>query len=144
MHQRTLSIVKPDAVENGHTGAILALYEKAGLKLVAARMLRLTRDKAETFYDVHRSRPFFDSLVTYMISGPVLVSVWEGDNAIGKHRELMGATDPAKAADNTVRKLFGEGIERNSVHGSDGEDTAKVEIAHFFAGLDLQDYRRIK
>jgi nucleoside-diphosphate kinase len=143
-HERTLSIVKPDAVENGHAGAILARYEKAGLKLVAARFLRLTQEKAEEFYGVHRSRPFFKDLVAYMVSGPVLVSALEGDNAIAKHREIMGATDPAKAAAQTIRKDFGESIERNAVHGSDAADTAKQEIAHFFSGLEQHTYLRKK
>ncbi len=144
MHERTLSIVKPDAVENGHAAAILARYEKAGLKLVAARFLRLSRAQAEAFYAVHRERPFFNDLCSYMVSGPVLASVLEGDNAIGKHRELMGATDPKNAAAQTIRKDFGESIERNAVHGSDGKETAQVEIAHFFAAIDLHDYRRAK
>ena len=142
MHERTLSIVKPDAVERGHAGAIVSRYEKAGLKLVAVRFVHLTQAQAETFYSVHRERPFFADLVKYMVSGPVLCSVLEGDSAIGKHRELMGATDPKKATAGTIRKDFGESIERNAVHGSDGADTAKEEIAHFFCGLDIHDYRR--
>jgi nucleoside-diphosphate kinase len=144
MVERTLSIVKPDAVENGHIGNILARFEKAGLKIVAAKLTWLSKSKAQEFYAVHKSRPFFESLVTYMISGPVLVSVLEGDNAIAKNRELMGATDPAKAAAGTIRKDLGESIERNAAHGSDGPDTAKVEIAHFFSGLELCEYSRKK
>jgi nucleoside-diphosphate kinase len=144
MVERTLSIVKPDAVENGHIGNILARFEKAGLKIVAAKMLWLSKAKAQEFYAVHKSRPFFESLVNYMISGPVLASVLEGDNAIAKNRDLMGATDPAKAAAGTIRKDLGESIERNAAHGSDGPDTAKVEISHFFSGLELSEYSRKK
>jgi nucleoside-diphosphate kinase len=144
MAERTLSIVKPDAVENGHIGNILSRFEKAGLKVVAAKMIWLSKSKAEEFYAVHKSRPFFASLVDYMVSGPVVVSVLEGDNAIAKNREIMGATDPAKAAAGTIRKDLGESIERNAAHGSDGPDTARQEIAHFFSGLELSDYRRKK
>src|SRR5690348_12525410 len=119
MKERTLSIVKPDAVANGNIGGILSKFEKAGLKIVASRMVWLTPVKAQEFYAVHRERPFFDSLVKYMVSGPVVVSVLEGDNAVAKHREILGATDPKKAAPGTVRKDFGESIERNAAHGSD-------------------------
>ncbi len=142
MTERTLSIVKPDAVENGHIGNILARFEKAGLKIVATRMIWLSKAKAEEFYAVHKSRPFFAGLVSYMISGPVVVSVLEGENAILKNRDLMGATDPAKATAGTIRKDLGENIERNAAHGSDGPDTAKVEISHFFSGLELSEYKR--
>ena len=142
MIERTLSIVKPDAVENGHIGNILARFEKAGLKVVATKMLWLSKSKAEEFYAVHKSRPFFSGLVSYMISGPVVVSVLEGENAILKNRDLMGATDPAKATAGTIRKDLGENIERNAAHGSDGPDTAKVEISHFFSGLELCEYKR--
>ena len=142
MIERTLSIVKPDAVENGHIGNILARFEKAGLKIVATRMIWLSKSKAEEFYAVHKSRPFFGGLVSYMISGPVVVSVLEGENAILKNRDLMGATDPAKATAGTIRKDLGENIERNAAHGSDGPDTAKVEISHFFSGLELSEYKR--
>jgi nucleoside-diphosphate kinase len=141
--ERTLSLVKPDGVENGHIGDVLAIFEKAGLKIVACKMLWLTREKAEQFYAVHKERSFFNELVEYMISGPIVATVLEGDNAILKNRELMGATDPAKAAPGTIRKLFAQNIERNTVHGSDAADTAKVEIAHFFSGLELQQYKRL-
>jgi nucleoside-diphosphate kinase len=144
MVERTLSIVKPDAVENGHIGNMLSRFEKAGLKIVAAKMIWLSKSKAEEFYGVHRARPFFADLVQYMVSGPVLVSVLEGENAIAKNRELMGATDPAKAAAGTIRKDLGESIERNAAHGSDGADTAKAEISHFFSGLELCEYKRKK
>lgn len=143
MIERTLSIVKPDAVQKGLIGAVLARFEKAGLKVVAAKMLWLSRPKAAEFYAVHKSRPFFDSLVDFMVSGPILVSVLEGEDAIAKNRELMGATDPAKAAAGTVRKDYAESIERNAVHGSDGPDTAKVEIAHFFSALELCPHERV-
>lgn len=142
--ERTLSIVKPDAVENGYIGNILQRFEKAGLKVIAGRLMWLSKNKAEEFYAVHKSRPFFASLVEYMISGPVFVSVLEGENAIAKNREIMGATDPAKAAPGTIRKDLGEGIERNAAHGSDGPDTAKAEIAHFFSGLEICEYKRKK
>lgn len=144
MTERTLSIVKPDAIQSGYAGAIVARIEKAGLKLVAAQMTTLSKGQAQAFYAVHKARPFFADLVNFMISGPILVSVFEGDGAILKHREIMGATDPAKAAAQTLRKDFGESIERNAVHGSDAADTAKFEIGHFFAGLQLQDYSRNK
>ena len=144
MRERTLSIVKPDAVENGNIGAILGRFEKAGLKVVASKFIWLSKPKAREFYWVHRERPFFNSLVDYMVSGPVLVSVLEGDNAIQQHRDLLGATDPAKAAAGTIRKDFGQSIEKNAAHGSDAPDTAKVEVAHFFAGLELFDYERKK
>ena len=142
MTERTLSIVKPDAVAKGHIGNILARFEKAGLKVVAAKMLWLSKPKAAEFYAVHKERPFFNSLVDFMVSGPILVSVLEGENAIAKNREIMGATDPAKAAPGTLRKDFAESIEKNAVHGSDAPDTAKVEIAHFFAGLEISSYGR--
>lgn len=140
--ERTLSIVKPDAVAKGHVGEILARFEKAGLKIAATKMVWLSRPKAREFYAVHKERPFFNSLVEFMVSGPVVVSVLEGENAIRRNRELMGATDPAKADKGTIRKDFAESIEKNAVHGSDAPDTAKVEIAHFFAGLDLFEYPR--
>lgn len=137
MSEKTLSLVKPDAVQNNHIGAIVARFEKAGLKVVAMKMLHLSKAKAEVFYGVHRSRPFFGDLVSYMISGPLVAIVLEGEGAIAKNRELMGATDPAKAAAGTIRKDFGESIERNAVHGSDGAETAAQEIAHFFSGLEM-------
>ena len=135
--ERTLSIVKPDAVKKGVTGQILGMLENAGLRIVAARMMRLTDAQARAFYAVHEKRPFYGSLVEFMSSGPVVVSVLEGDNAILKNREIMGATDPAKAADGTIRKKFASNIEHNAVHGSDGPDTAKVEVAFFFASSDI-------
>ncbi|MEE8408165.1 MAG: nucleoside-diphosphate kinase [Myxococcota bacterium] len=142
MVERTLSIVKPNAVENGNIGKIISRFEKAGLRIVGAKMVWLSRPKAREFYAVHEKRPFFDSLVDFMCSGPVLASVLEGENAIEKNRRLMGATDPAEAADDTIRKVFGENIERNAVHGSDAPETAEVEIAHFFSALELLDDER--
>jgi nucleoside-diphosphate kinase len=134
--ERTLSIVKPDAVERGLIGAIVARLESAGLQPVAMRLERLSQAQAEGFYAVHRERPFFRDLVSYMTSGPVVVMVLEGENAIARNREVMGATDPAKAAAGTIRKDFGQGIERNAVHGSDAPETARVEIAYFFRTLE--------
>jgi nucleoside-diphosphate kinase len=128
--ERTLSIVKPDAVAKNVIGEIYARFEKAGLKIVAARMMMLSR--AEGFYAVHRERPFFRDLVDFMTSGPVMVQVLEGEDAIAKNRELMGATDPRKAAPGTIRADFAQSIDANAVHGSDGPDTAKMEIAYFF------------
>src|SRR5215468_8581541 len=130
--ERTLSIIKPDAVKKNAIGQILARFEAAGLRIVAARMMHLSRGEAEGFYAVHRERPFFKDLVEFMISGPVLVQVLEGDNAIAKNRDLMGATDPKKAAKGTIRADFADSIDANAVHGSDGPDTAKTEIAYFF------------
>ena len=123
MSELTFSIVKPDAVQAGQAGSILQMIIDAGLTIRAMKMIRLTREQAEGFYAVHRERPFFKDLVTYMISGPVIVSMLEGDNAIARYRELMGATDPAKAAEGTIRKRFGKSIEANACHGSDGPDT---------------------
>jgi nucleoside-diphosphate kinase len=140
--ERTLSIVKPDAVAAGHIGDILSIFEKNGLKIVAGKLMWLSKPKAREFYAVHKDRPFFGSLVDFMVSGPCFVSVLEGDNAIKKNRDLMGATDPAKAAPGTIRKLYASSIEKNAAHGSDGPDTAKVEISHFFSGLELNDYSR--
>jgi nucleoside-diphosphate kinase len=137
MIERTLSIVKPDAVQKRHIGAILQRLEQAGLTIIAAKMLWLSRAKAEEFYAVHRGKPFFAGLIDFMVSGPVLVSVLEGEGAIAKYRELMGATDPAKAAAGTIRRDFAESMQRNAVHGSDGADTAKFEIGHFFSGLEI-------
>ena len=130
--ERTLSIIKPDAVAKNVIGEIYARFEKAGLKIVAARMMHLSRADAEGFYAVHRERPFFRDLVDFMTSGPVMVQVLEGDNAIAKNRELMGATDPRKAAAGTIRADFAQSIDANAVHGSDGPDTAKDEVAYFF------------
>jgi nucleoside-diphosphate kinase len=135
--ERTLSIIKPDAVEQGNTGRILAHLETAGLRIVALRMVRLSRGGAEGFYHVHRERPFFRSLTEFMSSGPAVPMVLEGESAIQRLRDLMGATDPAKAAGGTIRKLFGSGIERNAIHGSDSAASAALEIAYFFTGLDL-------
>ena len=130
--ERTLSIIKPDAVAKNVIGEIYARFEKAGLRIVAARMMHLSRTEAEGFYAVHRERPFFKDLVDFMISGPVLVQVLEGDNAIAKNRDLMGATDPKKAAKGTIRADFAQSIDANAVHGSDAPETAKVEIEYFF------------
>jgi nucleoside-diphosphate kinase len=135
--ERTLSIIKPDAVKKNVIGQILARFEAAGLRVVAARMMFLSRAEAEGFYAVHRGRPFFNDLVEFMTSGPVLVQVLEGDNAIAKNRELMGATDPRKAAKGTIRADFADSIDANAVHGSDGTDTAKTEIAYFFPASEV-------
>jgi nucleoside-diphosphate kinase len=135
--ERTFSIIKPDATSRNLTGAINAMIEKAGLRIVAQRRVLISRDQAETFYAVHRARPFFRELVDFMISGPVVVQVLEGENAIAAYRDLMGATDPAKAAAGTIRKAFARSIGENSVHGSDAADTARTEIAQFFAGNDI-------
>ena len=130
--EQTLSIIKPDAVKKNVIGQIIARFEKAGLRVVAARMTHLSRAEAEGFYAVHRERPFFKDLVEFMISGPVLVQVLEGENAIALNRELMGATDPKKAAKGTIRADFADSIDANAVHGSDGPETARKEIAYFF------------
>ncbi len=130
--ERTLSIIKPDGVQKNLIGEIYGRFEKAGLEIVAARMLHLTREQAEGFYAVHRERPFFNDLVSYMTSGPVIVQVLEGADAIAKHRKIMGATNPADADPGTIRADFAESIEQNVVHGSDGSDTAATEIAYFF------------
>lgn len=135
--ERTLSIIKPDAVEGNHIGDILARFEKNGLKVVATKMVHLTEETAGEFYAVHRERPFFGELVQFMISGPVVVSVLEGENAIAKNRDIMGATDPQKAAEGTIRKDFAKTIDANAVHGSDGPDTAKTEIAFFFKDNEI-------
>lgn len=130
--ERTLSIIKPDAVAKNVIGQIYARFEKAGLKIVAAKMVRLSRSDAEGFYAVHKGRPFFNDLVEFMISGPVMVQVLEGDGAIQKNRDIMGATDPKKAAAGTIRADFAQSIDANAVHGSDAPETAAVEIAYFF------------
>ena len=135
--ERTLSIIKPDAVKKNVIGRIIARFEEAGLKVVAARMMQLSRTQAEGFYAVHRGRPFFRDLVDFMISGPVLVQVLEGDNAIAKNRDLMGATDPKKAAQGTIRADFAASIDANAVHGSDGPETARTEIAYFFKPMEV-------
>ena len=141
--ERTLSIIKPDAVKKNVIGQILARFEKAGLRIIAARMSQLSRKEAEGFYAVHRERPFFKDLVDFMISGPVMIQVLEGDNAIAKNRELMGATDPKKAAKGTIRADFADSIDANAVHGSDGPDTARKEIAFFFPKLDEREPARV-
>jgi len=135
--QRTLSIIKPDAVKKNAIGQIVARFEKAGLRIAAARMMHLSRAEAEGFYAVHRERPFFKDLVDFMISGPVLVQVLEGRNAIAVNRELMGATDPKKAAKGTIRADFADSIDANAVHGSDGPETARGEIAYFFPACEV-------
>jgi nucleoside-diphosphate kinase len=135
--QRTLSIIKPDATRRNLTGAINAKLEAAGLRIIAQKRVRLTLAQAEAFYAVHRERPFFGELTEFMSSGPVVLQVLEGDDAIAKNREAMGATNPAEAAEGTIRKEFALSIGENSVHGSDGPDTAAVEIAYFFSGLEV-------
>ena len=130
--ERTFSIIKPDATRRSLTGAINDRIERAGLKIIAQRRIRMSREQAEGFYGVHRERPFFGTLVQFMTSGPVVVQVLEGENAVAKYREVMGATDPAKADTGTIRKDFAESIEANSVHGSDSAENAKTEIAFFF------------
>ncbi len=137
--ERTLSIIKPDAVKANQTGALLEAIEASGLRVVALRMLQLSRREAEGFYAVHRGKPFFDSLVVFMTSGPVVVSCLEGEGAIEAYRRLMGATDPAQAEEGTLRKRFATNIEQNACHGSDAPETAAVEIAYFFRNLDLVD-----
>jgi len=135
--ERTLSIIKPDATRRNLTGEIIARFEKAGLRVVAQKRMRLSKAQAEAFYAVHRARPFFNGLVEFMTSGPVVVQVLEGENAIAKNREVMGATNPANAAPGTIRKEFAESIEANSVHGSDAAETAANEIRFFFSDLDI-------
>lgn len=135
--ERTFSIIKPDATARNLTGAVNAVIEQAGLRIVAQRRIRMTREQAETFYAVHRARPFFGELVEFMTSGPVVVQVLEGEGAIARYREIMGATDPSKASAGTIRKLYARSMGENSVHGSDAPETAAVEIAQFFAGNDI-------
>jgi nucleoside-diphosphate kinase len=135
--ERTFSIIKPDATERNLTGAVNAVIEKAGLRIVGQKRIRMTKQQAETFYAVHKARPFFGELVDFMTSGPVVVQVLEGEGAIAKYREVMGATDPSKAADGTIRKLYAKSIGENSVHGSDAPETAVVEIAQFFSGNEI-------
>ena len=135
--ERTFSIIKPDATKRNLTGAVNAIIEKAGLRIVAQKRVRITREQAETFYGVHRARPFFGELVEFMTSGPVVVQVLEGENAIAKYRDVMGATDPAKAAEGTIRKTHARSIGENSVHGSDAPETAAQEIAQFFSGNEI-------
>lgn len=135
--ERTLSIIKPDAVAKHHIGDILARFEKAGLRVVASRMTHLTEKEAGGFYAVHAARPFFKDLVSFMTSGPVLVSVLEGENAVAAHRDIMGATDPKKAAPGTIRADFAESIDENAVHGSDSLENAAIEIAYFFRATEV-------
>ena len=135
--ERTFSIIKPDATRRNLTGAINAMIEAAGLRIVAQRRIHMTKEQAEAFYAVHKARPFFGELVAQMSAAPVVVQVLEGDNAIARYREVMGATNPAQAADGTIRKAHALNIGENSVHGSDGPDTAKQEIAQFFSGNDI-------
>jgi len=135
--ERTLSIIKPDAVAKNQIGEVIRFLEKGGLRIVAMKLVCLTKAEAEGFYEVHRERPFYDSLTSFMSSGPAVVMVLEGENAIARNREIMGATDPAKAADGTIRKAIGSNVERNAVHGSDAPETARAEIAYFFSRLDI-------
>jgi len=134
--ERTLSIIKPDAVAAGHIGEIITIFEQAGIRIVAAKMLHLTQRQAEGFYAVHRERPFFGELTTFMTEGPVLVMVLEGEDVIARNRELMGATNPAQAAAGTIRKRFAANIQNNAVHGSDAPETAAFEIGYFFNALE--------
>jgi len=135
--ERTFSILKPDATQRNLTGAINAVIEKAGLRIVAQKRIRMTRQQAEAFYAVHKERPFFGELVQFMTSGPVVVQVLEGDNAVAKYREIMGATNPAQAAEGTIRKQFAQSVGENSVHGSDSVENAKIEIAQFFSAKEI-------
>ena len=135
--QRTFSILKPDATKRNLTGAVNAVIEKAGLRIVAQKRIQMTKAQAETFYAVHSARPFFGELVEFMTSGPVVVQVLEGEDAIAKYRDVMGATNPANAAEGTIRKLFAESVGENTVHGSDAPETAAIEIAQFFSGNEI-------
>ncbi len=137
LKEQTLSIIKPDAVSTNNIGAILTRFEKAGLKIVATKMLHLTPEQAKAFYAVHAHRPFFQELVSFMVEGPVLISVLEGDNAIARNRELMGATNPKEAAPSTIRADFAKSIDKNAVHGSDSAENAKKEIAFFFKPQEI-------
>lgn len=135
--ERTFSIIKPDATARNLTGAVNAVIEQAGLRIVAQKRIQMTRAQAEEFYGVHRERPFFGELVDFMVSAPVVVQVLEGENAIARYREAMGATNPENAAEGTIRKLYAKSVGENSVHGSDAPETAKIEIAQFFAGNEI-------
>jgi len=137
MTERTFSIIKPDATERNLTGKINAVIEDAGLRIVAQRRIRMSRQQAEKFYEVHKERPFYGELVDFMTSGPVVVQVLEGEGAVAKYREVMGATNPEQAADGTIRKLYAKNVGENSVHGSDSQDNAKLEIAQFFTDADI-------
>ena len=134
---RTFSIIKPDATRRNLTGAVIKMLEDAGLRVVASKRIRMTRDQAEGFYAVHRERPFFGDLCSFMTSGPVIVQVLEGEDAVKRNREVMGATNPADAAEGTIRKAFAESIEANSVHGSDSDENAQIEIDYFFAAGEI-------
>jgi nucleoside-diphosphate kinase len=138
--ERTLSIIKPDGVEKGVIGKVIAKFEEVGLKPIAVRMTQLSKADAEGFYAVHKARPFFGDLVKFMTSGPVVLMVLEGESAVAKNREVMGATDPAKAADGTIRKLFATNIEKNTVHGSDSLENAAIEVAYFFPQVAIHPY----
>ncbi|HEV7874408.1 MAG TPA: nucleoside-diphosphate kinase [Enterovirga sp.] len=135
--EQTFSILKPDATQRNLTGAVNAVIEKAGLRIVAQKRIQLTRKEAETFYGIHRERPFFGELVEFMTSGPVVVQVLEGENAVAKYREVMGATNPANADEGTIRKQFAQSVGENTVHGSDSAENAKIEIAQFFSGNEI-------
>ncbi|MCY4591613.1 MAG: nucleoside-diphosphate kinase [Alphaproteobacteria bacterium] len=135
--QRTFSIIKPDATAGNHTGAINSLIEESGLRIIAQRRVRMTREQAERFYAIHAERPFFEELVTFMISGPVVVQVLEGEDAVARYREVMGATNPDEAEPGTIRKLFARSVGENSVHGSDAPETAAEEIVQFFSEADI-------
>ena len=137
MTERTFSIIKPDATRRNLTGKVNAVIEDAGLRIVAQRRIRMSRQQAETFYEIHKERPFFGELVEFMTSGPVVVQVLEGDNAVARYSEVMGATNPANAAEGTIRKLYAESVGENSVHGSDSADNARIEIAQFFTDADI-------
>ncbi|HET9159292.1 MAG TPA: nucleoside-diphosphate kinase [Caulobacteraceae bacterium] len=137
MTERTFSIIKPDATERNLTGAVNAVIEGAGLRIVGQRRIRMSRAQAEKFYEIHKERPFYGELVDFMTSGPVVVQVLEGDNAVAKYREVMGATNPAQAAEGTIRKLYAKSVGENSVHGSDSADNARIEIAQFFTDADI-------
>ena len=137
MAERTFSIIKPDATERNLTGRVNAVIEDAGLRIVAQRRIKMSRAQAETFYEIHKERPFYGELVDFMTSGPVVVQVLEGDNAVARYREVMGATNPAQAADGTIRKLYAKSVGENSVHGSDSQENAQIEIAQFFADGEI-------
>ena len=137
MAERTFSIIKPDATRRNLTGKVNAVIEDAGLRIVAQRRIKMSRAQAETFYEIHKERPFFGELVDFMISEPVVVQVLEGDNAVARYREVMGATNPANAAEGTIRKLYAESVGENSVHGSDSQDNAAIEIAQFFSAAEI-------
>ena len=137
--ERTLSIIKPDATRRNLTGDIVSRFEKAGLRVIASKRVHLTQKQAQAFYAVHKERPFYKSLVEFMTSHPVVVQVLEGENAVARYREIMGATNPANAAEGTIRKLFAESIEANSAHGSDSPENAATEIAFFFSGIEIVD-----